>query len=50
MVEWKASLTNPKHQYLVSQRGEHDCMPNHKKNIDYYENPSLTHLVDKLWL
>ena len=23
-------------------------MPNHKKNGDYYENASLTHLMDKL--
>ena len=25
MVERKAFLANPKHQYRVSQRGEHDC-------------------------
>ena len=23
-------------------------MPNHKKNKDYYENPSLSYLIDEL--
>ena len=30
----KAFLTNPKQQYNVSQRGEHDCHANNKKNGD----------------
>ena len=46
----KALLANPKHQYHVSQCGEHDCSAQHKKNVDYYENPSLTHLMDKLFI
>ena len=25
-------------------------VPNHKKNVDYYDNQGLTHLMDKLWL
>ena len=25
-------------------------MPNHEQNGDYYENPSLPHLMDELWL
>ena len=37
----KALLVNPKHQYRVSQCGEHDCRANKKKNGDYYESPSL---------
>ena len=37
----KALHANPKHQYHISQYGEHDCHPNNKKNGDYYEYPSL---------
>ena len=48
MVETKAFHANPKHQYHVPQRGEHDCGVNNKKNGDYYEYPSLSHLKDKL--
>ena len=48
MVERKAFLANPKHQYRVSQCGEHDCSAPNKKNGDYYENPSLTHFMDEL--
>ena len=44
----KAFLANPKHQYHVSQCGEHDCNANNKKNRDYYEYPSLSHLMDEL--
>ena len=32
----KAFLTNPKHQYHVSQCGVHDCRANNKKNGDCY--------------
>ena len=46
----KASLANPKHQYLVSQWGENDCSARNKKNEDYYEYPSLPHFIDELWL
>ena len=31
MVERKASLANPKHQFSASQCGEHDCSPNKKR-------------------
>ena len=47
MVERKAFPANPKHQYHVSQWGEHDCSTYNEKNGDYYENPSLTYFVDE---
>ena len=50
MVERKPFLAKSKHQYCVSQRGEHDCRAYNKMYGDYYENPSLTHIIDKLWL
>ena len=49
-MEREAFLVNPKHQYLVPQYGKHDCGAQSKKDADYYENPSLTHLTDILWL
>ena len=36
-----------KHQYRVSQYGEHDCSAHNKKNGDYYEYPSLPHFMDE---
>ena len=50
MMENKAFLANPKHQHRASQYEEHECSAYHKRNVDYYENPSLTHLKDKLLL
>ena len=47
MVEGKAFLANPKHQYRASQRGEHDGNAHKKKNGDYYEYTSLTHFMDE---
>ena len=47
MVERKAFLANPKHQYHVSQRGEHDCSAHNKNNGDYNECPSLSHFTDE---
>ena len=44
-MEKKAFLANPKHQYRVSQYGEHDCSAHNKKNGNYYEYPSLCHLT-----
>ena len=44
MVERKAFPANPMHQCHVSKWGEHDCSAYNKKNGDYYENPSLSHL------
>ena len=46
----KGFLANPKHQCHVSQCGEHGCSANNKKNGDYYEYPSLSLFMDKLWL
>ena len=46
----KAFLSNPKHQYSVSQYGEHDCCANNKKNWDCYKYPSLSHFTDELLL
>ena len=37
MVEKKAFLVNPKHQYHASQSGEHDYSAHSKKKGDYYE-------------
>ena len=47
MVEKNAFLANPKHQDCVSQRGEHDCSANNKKNEDYCNSPSLYHFMDE---
>ena len=48
MVERKASLAKPKHQYHVSQCGEHDYGANNKKNGDYEDYLGLSHLMDEL--
>ena len=47
MLETKAFLANRKHQYRVSQCGEHDCNAHIKMNRDYYEYTSLTHFTDE---
>ena len=47
MVERKPFHVEPKHQYHVSQRQEHDCSTQNKKNKDYYEYPSLSHFMDE---
>ena len=47
MVERKAFLANPKHQYRVSQYGEHDFSAHSKKNDDYYAYQSFTHFLDE---
>ena len=47
MVERKAILANPKHQYRVSQGREHDCSVHNQKNKDYYEYPRLPHFLDE---
>ena len=44
----KAFLANQKHQYHVSQCGEHDWCPNKKKNGDYYDYPSLSSFSNEL--
>ena len=46
MVERKAFIANPKHQYYVSQCLEHDYSAHKKKNGDYNEYPSLYHFRD----
>ena len=48
MVERRAFLANLKHQYRVSQYGEHGWSANNKKNRDYYEYPSLYIFTDEL--
>ena len=47
MVEKKPFLAKPKHQYHVCQWGDMIVVPNHKKNGDYCENPSLTRFIDE---
>ena len=44
----KALLANPKHQYHISQCGDHDCNANNKKNGDSYRYPSLSHFMNEL--
>ena len=41
MVERKAFLADPKHQYRVFQCGERDCSAHNKKNGDYYDFPNF---------
>ena len=48
MLERK--VANSKHQYRMSQCGEHDYSANNKKNGDDYEYPSLSHFTDELRL
>ena len=43
-MDRKAFLVNPKHQYPMSQSGEHDCSA---QNGDYNEYPSLLHFVNE---
>ena len=38
----KAFLSKLKHQYHVSQWGEHDCIAHNKKERDYYDYPCLS--------
>ena len=47
MVERKAFLANPKHEYCVSRCGEHDCSAHNRKNGDYNEYTSLSHFADE---
>ena len=44
----KAFLRNPKHEYRLSEWGEHDCSANNEKNGDYYEYQNLSHFTDEL--
>ena len=45
--EKKTFVANPKHQYHVSQSGEHDCSANNRRNGDYYEYLRLSHFMDE---
>ena len=47
MVERKTFPAKSKRQYHESQRDKHDWSANHKKNVDCYEYPSLTHFTDE---
>ena len=49
MVARKTFLSNPKHQYHVSQLGEHDCSVHNKKSGNYYENSRLSHFTDEFY-
>ena len=44
----KSFPANPKHQYRVSQCGDHNYSANNNNNGDYNGYPSLPHLMDKL--
>ena len=48
MAKRKAFLAKPKHQYRVSQRGEHDYSAHNKKNGDYYKYSGLFQFMDEL--
>ena len=48
MVERKAFLAKPKHQYYVSQWEKHDGSATYKKNRDYYKYRSLNQFMDEL--
>ena len=48
MMETKAFLANPKHQYHLSQYGGQNYSAKNKKNGDYYKYPSLSHFIDEL--
>ena len=48
MIERKAFIASPKHQYRVSQYEKHDCSANNKRSGDCYEYPSLFHFTDEL--
>ena len=48
MRERKDFPANPKHQYHISQCGEHDYHTRNKKNEDYFEYPSLSQFTDEL--
>ena len=50
MVEWKAYLANPKHQYGVSQYGEHDCSAQTPKECGLLRESKFGSVMDKLWL
>ena len=41
IIERKAFLANPKHQYCASQWEEHGCGANNKKSENYYEYSSF---------
>ena len=48
MVKREAFPVNLKHQYRVSQLGEHDCNAHNKTNGDYYEYPTLSRSTNEI--
>ena len=48
MVERKAFLADPRHQYRVSQWEEHDFGANNEKNGDYNDYQSSSHFINQL--
>ena len=49
MVEKKACLAKPKHQYHPNDKIR-IIVRNYQKNSGFYENPSLSHLTYKFWI
>ena len=49
IVGRKAFFAKSKHQYRASKWGEHDYSAHDKRNGDYYDYPSLSHLMDNHW-
>ena len=47
-MKGKVFLAKPKHQYHVSQCGEHDSSSHNKGNGDFYKNPSLSCFTHEL--
>ena len=47
MVERKAFLAKTKHQYCVPNEENMIVVPQSQKNEDYYEDQSLSHLMDE---
>ena len=48
MVEKKAFLAKPKHQYRVPNKENMIVVPDREKNKNYYKNPSLSYLMYEL--
>ena len=48
MVEIEVFLLYPKQQIVYHNKGNVFILPNHEKKGDYYVNPCLSHLKEKL--
>ena len=47
MVEWKAFLENPKHQYHLFQYGEHDCSAQSQKECRFLWESKFSYSVNE---